>query len=211
MPTGLCGVANARSRETGQLAGVPKWDLRFRGRPPPPGANASTGSGDGRSTAGHAPDHTPGAGAFCERHPGRDHHGDTTKTMLEDAERRVAALEQAARDVGRHPAPVVPVKSVVIAYLTTPRETLGTNVDEAHRLLTRALDNIVLQRDGRRLVAEITRNFAGILQVEETVFGSIGAGRASRIVPYHRVQVSWLPPANIRHRSQSYRACDARP
>ncbi|HLW58752.1 MAG TPA: recombinase family protein [bacterium] len=101
----------------------------------------------------------------------------TTKTMIEDAERRVAALEQAARDVRRHSAPVVSVKSVVTGYLTNLREMLGTNVDEARRLLARALDKIVLQRDGHRLVAEITGNFAGILPMGEAVFGSDGAGR----------------------------------
>ena len=50
-------------------------------------------------------------------------------------------------------------------------------MDEARRLLERAIDKIVPQRDGRRLVAEITGNFAGLLPMEEAAFGSAGAGR----------------------------------
>ncbi len=101
----------------------------------------------------------------------------TTKSMLEDAERRVAALEQAVRDAHRQPAPVVSVRSVVERYLHNLRATLETNVEQARRLLALALDKVVLVREGRLLVAEITGNFAGVLTLEYSPFGSVGAGR----------------------------------
>lgn len=101
----------------------------------------------------------------------------TTKSMLEDAERRVAAMEQAVGDARRQPAPVVSVRSVVERYVRNLRETLEANVDQARRLLAVAVDKIVLVREGRLLVAEITGNLAGVLTLEHSMFGSVGAGR----------------------------------
>lgn len=48
----------------------------------------------------------------------------TTKTMLEDAERRVATLEQAIRDARQRSAPTVSVRSVIERYLRDLRATL---------------------------------------------------------------------------------------
>lgn len=75
----------------------------------------------------------------------------TTKSMFEDAERRIAALEQAVRDARQQPAPVVSVRSVIERYLRDLRATLETNVDQARRLLALAADKIVLLREGRLL------------------------------------------------------------
>ena len=97
--------------------------------------------------------------------------------MLEDAERRVAVLEQAVRDARRQPAPVVSVRSVIERYLRDLRATLEMNVDQARRLLALAVDKIVLVREGRLLVAEITGNLAGVLTLDHSMFGSVGAGR----------------------------------
>ncbi|MCL6554247.1 MAG: recombinase family protein, partial [Firmicutes bacterium] len=80
----------------------------------------------------------------------------TTKAMLEDAERRVAALEQAVSEARRRPAPVVSLRSTVERYLHNLRELLADNTDEARRMLALALDKIVLRRNGGRLVAQIT-------------------------------------------------------
>lgn len=101
----------------------------------------------------------------------------TTKSMLEDAERRVAALEQAVVDARRAPLPFLPVRTAIERYLRDLRGLLGTNVDEARRLLRLALDKIVLVCEGPILVAEITGNFAGVLTLENGMFGSVGAGR----------------------------------
>jgi hypothetical protein len=82
--------------------------------------------------------------------------------MLEETERRVAVLEQAVRDAGRRPSPVV-AKSVVERYLRDLRATVETNVEAARHMLSLALDKIALRREGPRLVAEVTGNYAGIL------------------------------------------------
>ncbi len=49
-------------------------------------------------------------------------------------------------------------------------------------------------------MAEVRGNLAGLLRLEESVFGSVGAGRGTRLLPQCSVQVSWLPPANLRKR-----------
>jgi len=109
----------------------------------------------------------------------------TTKAMLEDAERPVAALEQVVQDAKRRPAPVVSVRSVIERYLHDLNATLSTNMDEARRMLRLALDKIVLRQDGQHLVAEITGNYAGILNLGECV-SSIGAGRGILSLPNWR-------------------------
>ena len=101
----------------------------------------------------------------------------TTKTMLEDAERRVAHLERTKRAVHRLPPPVVSVRAVVERYLRDLRATFGTNVDAARRLLSLALDKIVLNSEGQRLVANFCGNLTGVLRLEPEVMGSVGAGR----------------------------------
>ncbi len=101
----------------------------------------------------------------------------TTKTMLLDAERRVIALEQATRDARKRSAPVASVRSVVERYLHDLRGTLEGNVDEARRMLSLAIDRIVLKRGGAHLVAEFYGQLAGVLSLEPDLLGSIGAGR----------------------------------
>jgi len=100
----------------------------------------------------------------------------TTRQMLEDAERRVAALEQAVREARRAPAPVVSVRSVVERDLRDLRGLLETNVDEARRMLAFAMDKIVLLREGPHLVAEVRGSMAGLLELHGCV-SSVGAGR----------------------------------
>src|SRR5262249_11334633 len=63
----------------------------------------------------------------------------TTRVMLEEAEARVAHLEEAVRDLRRRPAPVVSLESSVTRYLDDLRGTLETNIEEARRLLARGL------------------------------------------------------------------------
>jgi hypothetical protein len=103
----------------------------------------------------------------------------TTRTMLEEAEARVARLEQAVRDLKRRPAPVASFASSVRRYLDDLRGTLETNVEEARRLLARGLDRIVLRRgeDGH-LWAEVRGNLSGILQLNDGgLLAGVGAGR----------------------------------
>lgn len=101
----------------------------------------------------------------------------TTRQMLEDAERRVSMLEQAVRQPIRRTARLISVRTVVERYLRNLRATLQTNVDEARRMLSLALDRIVLNQDGRHLVAEFCGNVAGALRLEPKVLGCVGAGR----------------------------------
>ena len=101
----------------------------------------------------------------------------TTKTMLLDAERRVIALEQATHDARKRPAPIASVRSIVERYLHDLQGTLEVNVDEARRMLSLAIDKIVLKRSGAHLVAEFCGQLAGVLTLEPDLLGSIGAGR----------------------------------
>ncbi|HKV45079.1 MAG TPA: recombinase family protein, partial [bacterium] len=101
----------------------------------------------------------------------------TTKTMLEDAERRVTALEHAMTETRRRPAAVVSVRSAVERYLRDLQTTLGTNLDEARRLLSMAVDKIVIRREGKHLIAQVVRNFAGMFALEPDLCASVGAGR----------------------------------
>lgn len=75
----------------------------------------------------------------------------TTKTMLEDAERRVAHLEQAIRGSRRLLPPAVSVRAVVERCLRDLRVTFGTNVDAARHILSLALEKIVLRPEGQSL------------------------------------------------------------
>ena len=72
---------------------------------------------------------------------------------------------------------MAPLASAVERYLRDLRETLRRNTDLARQLLARGLNRVVLKRDGTRLVAEVRRNLAGVLRLEEEWFGSGGAGR----------------------------------
>jgi hypothetical protein len=98
--------------------------------------------------------------------------------MLEDAERRVAHLEQAIRGVRRLPPPVVSVRAVVKRYLRDLRATFGANMDAARSLLSLALEKIVLHPEGQQLVANFCGNLTGVLKLklDPEVMGSVGAG-----------------------------------
>ena len=111
----------------------------------------------------------------------------TTRQMLEETERRVAVLEQAVRDAGRRPSPVV-AKSVVERYLRDLRATVETNVESARHMLSLALDKIALRREGPRLVAEVTGNYAGIFSLDGCV-NSVGAGRGILFKRQARIRV----------------------
>ena len=97
--------------------------------------------------------------------------------MLEDAERRVAGLELTARDAKVRLAPAAPVQALVERYLENLRATLAGNVDEARRMLSLAVEKIVLRCEGKRLVAQITGNLAGMFVLEPNLCASGGAGR----------------------------------
>jgi site-specific DNA recombinase len=115
----------------------------------------------------------------------------TTKTMLEDAERRVAALEQAVRNAHRPAVPVVPVRTVVERYLRDLRGLLSTNVDEARRLLSLALDKIVLRTEGGHVVARITGKMSGLLTLGGLdVVASVGAGRGIWKIPLRQLRLA---------------------
>lgn len=101
----------------------------------------------------------------------------TTKTMLVDAERRVETLEQAVRVAHQRPPRVMSVRTVVEQYLRDLRATLETNVDVGRRLLSLAVNKVVLRSEGKRLVAEFCGNLGGVLNLEPDLLGSIGAGR----------------------------------
>lgn len=101
----------------------------------------------------------------------------TTKAMLEDAERRVQTLDEAVRVSHQRPPRVVSVRTVVEHYLRDLRATLETNVDAGRRLLSLAVNKIVLRSEGKQLVAEFCGNLGGVLSLEPGLLGCIGAGR----------------------------------
>ena len=113
----------------------------------------------------------------------------------------MASLEAAVAAAHRPPL-VEPFKASVERFLHDLRRTLQTNADKARRLLACALDRIVLRCEGSSLVAHFYGNLAGVLQVtdQEMLTDRAGAGSPSHIVPYHRVQVSRLPPPHLRRR-----------
>jgi hypothetical protein len=113
--------------------------------------------------------------------------------VLEEAEQRVARLEDSVRDLPRRAAPVVSLESSVRQYLDDLRSTVETNIEEARRLLARGVERIVLQRDeAGRLWAEMRGNLAGILKVDDGVLAGVGAGRGILSLP------PW-PPVAIPH------------
>lgn len=122
------------------------------------------------------------------------------------ARTRVAVLEAALLEARRPPAPVAPLAVSVERYLRDLRATVDTNPDKARRLLARGVERIVLRRQGPLLIADVFGNLAGVLQISETngegMVDDVGAGSPARIVPYHRAQVSWLPPANLRRNAR---------
>lgn len=101
---------------------------------------------------------------------------DTTKTMLEEAERRVAELKGAFRVVPARSQKVTALPSTVEAYLKDLKGTLGRDTDRARGLLARLVGRIALRRMGDRLVAEMAGNLPGLINLDGCL-GKDGAGR----------------------------------
>jgi hypothetical protein len=123
----------------------------------------------------------------------------TTKVMLEEAETRVNDLESALRASAATRRDVVVLPSVVEGYLKDLRGSLGRDPERARELLAKLLGPITLRREGNKLVAEVRGNLPTLLDMNDALY-KCGAGSPSRIVPYYRVQVSRLPPPNLRRR-----------
>ncbi len=101
----------------------------------------------------------------------------TTRSMLEEQERRIEELETALQ-TSAQPRKVIALPSVVEDYLGDLRGTLGRDTDRARALLTKMVGKVKLRKVGNRLVAEVRGNVLGLLDVEgEERFGSRGAGR----------------------------------
>ncbi len=100
----------------------------------------------------------------------------TTKAMLEDAERRVAALEAALHAPRATPLPVTALPTVIEGSLRDLRKTLDTNPTRARGLLATLLGPIPLYRRGDRVVAELRGNLPGLLDLDPH-WDKSGAGR----------------------------------
>ena len=110
----------------------------------------------------------------------------STKAMLEEAERRVAGLvEAAAHGSKRHSSPVELVKTAIDRYLADLRATLESDIGGARQLLGRGVERIVLRRgDDGRLWAEVRGNLAGLLNLEDAeLVAGVGAGRGISSLP----------------------------
>ena len=101
----------------------------------------------------------------------------TTKTMLQEAERRVTDCEAAVAATEKIPAKIQPPSPSIRRYLEDLRGALGTDTDRARRLLAKMLGKVTLHRDGTRLIADVKGNLPVLLDVDEEVFGRAGAGR----------------------------------
>lgn len=76
-----------------------------------------------------------------------------------------------------------PLQSAVERYLRDLQATLGTNLDEARRLLSMAVDKIVIRREGKHLIAQVVGNFAGMFALEPDLCASVGAGSPVPMLP----------------------------
>jgi hypothetical protein len=56
------------------------------------------------------------------------------------------------------------------------RATLGRNNDRARKALSKLVSQVVLRRNGDRLMAEVQGNLKALLDLGER-FGNVGAGR----------------------------------
>jgi len=133
--------------------------------------------------------------------------------MLEEAEQRVARLEDSVRDLPRRAAPVVSLESSVRQYLDDLRSTVETNIEEARRLLARGVERIVLQRDeAGRLWAEMRGNLAGILKVDDGVLAGVAtsapfitiAGGGHNCFGRNLVKTNLMLRASIEQRQRSF-------
>ena len=113
----------------------------------------------------------------------------TTKTMLEEAERRVAECEAAVAAAQKMPAKIEPPSISIGRYLEDLRGALETKTDRARRLLAKMLGKVTLRRDGTRLLADVKGDLPSLLDVDEEVFGRAGAGRGIQALSV----APWMP------------------
>jgi hypothetical protein len=124
-------------------------------------------------------------------------HGKATATLLDMLEAAEAKIERLRAECTTEPLVSVPVDALpeaVERYARELRRVMGRDTDRARFPLSRLLGDVILRPDRQGLVAEVRGNLAVLLED----LPSIGAGSPSRIVPYHRAQVSWLPPSQLR-------------
>ena len=74
---------------------------------------------------------------------------------------------EAALAAARKPTDIEPFTVSAERFLRDLRETLETNTEKARRLLARAVDRIVQQREGTSHVAYFYGNLAGVLQIDD--------------------------------------------
>ena len=102
----------------------------------------------------------------------------STKTMLEEAEARVARLEGASSAPASIPrTKVTAIPTVIAGYLHDLRKTLGRDTERARTILSRLVGQITLQSVKDGLVAEVRANVPGILNPQELRYCQNGAGR----------------------------------
>lgn len=101
----------------------------------------------------------------------------TTRTMLEQAERRIAELETDLRALPLEPPALPPLKEAVEGYLQNLRETMATDVTAAREMLAQGIGTITLRPAGGQLVAEMRGNLVGLLGLTDgAVYANDGAG-----------------------------------
>jgi hypothetical protein len=113
---------------------------------------------------------------------------ETTKTLLIEAEKRVADLEACLQSTVKPKVVLLP--HIVDEYLKDLRNTLGRGPDRARQLLATRLGPIVLRREGNRVMAEVRGNLRGLLELEEAPFGKSGSGGPLLSIPVRRVLVA---------------------
>lgn len=102
----------------------------------------------------------------------------TTRTMLEQAERRIAKLEADLRAPPLEPPALPPLKEAVEGYLQNLRETMATDVTAAREMLAQGIGTITLRPAGGQLVAEMRGNLVGLLGLTNgAAYANDGAGR----------------------------------
>jgi hypothetical protein len=99
---------------------------------------------------------------------------ESTRVMLIEAERRVAALEAALESPATR-SKVAILPSVVEMYLRDLRGSLGRDTDHARSLLAKLIGHVTLRRDSERLVAELRGNLPALLELDEAL-DNPGAG-----------------------------------
>jgi len=93
---------------------------------------------------------------------------------------------EAALAAARKPTDIEPFTVSAERFLRDLRETLETNTEKARRLLARAVDRIVQQREGTSHVAYFYGNLAGVLQIDDRglLTDRAGAGRGISSLVY---------------------------